>query len=152
MANALPPAYAIDFRTPEVDEYLRLRRETGLSPFTERAAASGLANSTFAVTVEHEGAAVGMGRAIGDGGLFFQLVDIAVLPAHQGKGLGKAIVAALLARIEERLEAPAYVSLVADGGARHLYAQFGFAPVAPKSIGMARWIGSTDDQPGPPSS
>ena len=35
-----------------------------------------------------------MGRVIGDGGLFFQVVDIAVEPAHQGRGLGKAIVAA----------------------------------------------------------
>jgi len=45
----------------------------------------------------------------------------------------------------ERLnsEAPegAYVSLIADGDARHLYAQFGFEPVMPASIGMAMPIG-----------
>ena len=33
------------------------------------------------------------------------------------------------------------VSLIADGDARHLYAQFGFQSVMPASIGMAQWIG-----------
>lgn len=38
-----------------------------------------------------------------------------------------------------RLQVPAsaYVSLIADGQAHRLYAQFGFAPTAPASIGMA---------------
>lgn len=142
--GSLPDGYRIAFRAPPLADYLRLRRDTGLSPFTERAARTGLANTFDGVTLEYEGRVVGMGRVIGDGGLFFQVVDIAVLPAHQGKGAGKAIMAALLARLEERLAAPAYVSLVADGEARHLYARFGFEPVAPKSIGMARWIGPAD--------
>jgi hypothetical protein len=30
-----------------------------------------------------------------------------------------------------------YVSLIADGKANELYAQFGFAPTAPASVGMA---------------
>ncbi len=32
----------------------------------------------------------------------------------------------------------AYVSLIADGKANELYAQYDFKPVAPKSMGMAR--------------
>jgi len=38
-----------------------------------------------------------------------------------------------------RAEAPstAYVSLIADGDARHLYAKYGFRDTAPESIGMA---------------
>ncbi|WP_442905530.1 GNAT family N-acetyltransferase [Halomonas sp. BC04] len=34
---------------------------------------------------------IGMGRVAGDGGTFFQVVDIAVAPQHQGRGLGKII-------------------------------------------------------------
>jgi len=78
-----------------------------------------------------------MGRVIGDGGLFFQIVDIAVDPAHQGRGLGKAIVAALVARVRRDAPASAYVSQIADGEAQRLYAQFGFVATAPESIGMA---------------
>lgn len=82
-----------------------------------------------------------MGRIIGDGGTAFQIVDIALDPSHQGKGLGKQIMAALMARLKTEAPEGAYVSLIADGDARHLYAQFGFEPVMPASIGMAMLIG-----------
>ena len=144
--SSLPPGYTLSYETPLLADYQRLRAEAGLSSFAVEAACAGLPGTVVGIVLRSGGAAVGMGRAIGDGGLFFQLVDIAVQPAHQGKGLGKAIVSALLEALAARLAAPAYVSLVADGGARRLYAQFGFASVAPKSIGMARWV-----QP-PPSS
>ena len=37
------------------------------------------------------GVAVGMGRIMGDGGTAYQIVDVAIAPAFQGQGLGKAI-------------------------------------------------------------
>lgn len=78
-----------------------------------------------------------MGRIIGDGGTAFQVVDIALEPAHQGKGLGKAIMAALMEHLRHNAPDGAYVSLIADGDAQHLYAKYGFGPVMPASIGMA---------------
>ena len=47
---------------------------------------------------------VGMGRIIGDGGWYFYIADMAVLPDHQLKGLEDVILKTLLARI--RREAP----------------------------------------------
>ena len=82
-----------------------------------------------------------MGRIIGDGGTAFQIVDIAVEPEHQGQGLGKLIMTALVDHLRANAPASAYVSLIADGDARHLYAKFGFEPVMPASIGMALWVG-----------
>ena len=64
--------------TPGVDDYLRLRIAAGLSPKTREQAEIGLPNSWYGVTVVHDGAAVGMGRVIGDGGTAFQIVDIAL--------------------------------------------------------------------------
>jgi GNAT superfamily N-acetyltransferase len=74
---------------------------------------------------------------IGDGGCFFQVVDIAVEPGHQGRGLGKLIMAEITAFLGAHVPPSGYVSLIADGQAKDLYAQFGFAPTAPRSIGMA---------------
>jgi Acetyltransferases len=122
---------------PEAADYLRLRVAAGLSPKTREQAEKGLPNTWFGVTVRHGGRAVGMGRIIGDGGTAFQIVDIALEPAHQGKGLGKAIMAALMQHLASHAPAGAYVSLIADGDARHLYAKYGFEPVMPASIGMA---------------
>lgn len=123
--------------TPSIEDYRRLRVAAGLSPKTEEQAAAGLPNTWFGVTVLHGGATIGMGRVIGDGGTAFQIVDIAVEPAHQGKGLGKAIMAALMAELNEKAPEGAYVSLIADGDAKHLYVKYGFEPVMPASIGMA---------------
>jgi len=78
-----------------------------------------------------------MGRVIGDGGLFFQIVDIAVLPEHQGQGLGKAIVRMLVEHLRAAAPKGAYVSLIADGEAHRLYSQYGFELTAPRSVGMA---------------
>lgn len=130
-------AYSVVAEIPAVDDYLRLRVAAGLSPKTREGACIGLPNSWFAVTVLFEGEAIGMGRVIGDGGTAFQIVDIAVEPEHQGKGLGKQIMAALMDKLHSDAPAGAYVSLIADGDARHLYAKYGFEPVMPASIGMA---------------
>lgn len=129
--------YELVQRTPSITEYRDLRRLSGLSEKTEEAAARGLPNTLFAVVVEHEAKAIGMGRVTGDGGTAYQLVDIAVLPEHQGKGLGRRIVSALVDWLHGNAPKSAYVSLIADGPAKDLYAQYGFEPTAPASIGMA---------------
>ena len=130
-------AYSLVAELPAVDDYLRLRVVAGLSPKTHEGASIGLPNSWCAVTVKFEGKAIGMGRVIGDGGTAFQIVDIAVEPEHQGKGLGKRIMTALMDKLHTDAPAGAYVSLIADGDARHLYAKYGFEPVMPASMGMA---------------
>ena len=45
---------------------------------------------------------------------------------------------ALVDYLEQNAPPSAYVSMIADEGAPALYARFGFEPVAPLSIGMAR--------------
>lgn len=126
--------------TPSVEDFLRLRKVSGLSEKTRLAAEVGLPNTWFAVTIQQDGRAVGMGRVIGDGGTAFQITDMAVEPGHQGKGLGKQIMAALVDHINTHAPDSAYISLIADGDAQHLYAKFGFEPVTPRSIGMALWL------------
>ena len=128
---------SLSFEIPAADEYRRLRRIAGLSEKSVEGAAAGLPNTIVGVVARADDTVVGMGRVIGDGGLFFQIVDVAVHPAHQGRGIGKRIMAALLDRLRTTAPKGAYVSLIADGEAHRLYTQFGFRPTAPASIGMA---------------
>ncbi|QYO75219.1 GNAT family N-acetyltransferase [Devosia salina] len=132
--------YEIVPEVPGIEDYLRLRVASGLSPKTREQAEKGLPNTWFGVSVHMGSEVVGMGRIIGDGGTAFLVVDIALEPAHQGKGLGKAIMAALVQRLKAEAPEGAYVSLIADGDAKHLYAKYGFEPVMPASIGMAMWL------------
>lgn len=120
---------------PGVADYRRLRDATGLSPKSEAAAERGLANTTYGVSLLRDGEVVGMGRIVGDGGCFHFVVDIAVVPALQGRGLGKRIMDALDAWLRANAEPTAHVSLFADGDAKHLYARYGFAQ-SDKSVGM----------------
>ncbi len=132
-----PSHYSCLLETPSIQTYQALRVGSGLSGKTDEAAARGLPNTLFAVQILLEGQPVGMGRVIGDGGCFFQVVDIAVLKAHQGQGLGKRIMGEILRYIETHVPVSGYVSLIADGQAKDLYAQFGFVETAPHSVGMA---------------
>lgn len=123
--------------TPTPEVYRALRVGAGLSAKSAEAAARGLPNTLFAVQILHGGEPVGMGRVTGDGGTAFQVVDIAVLPAHQGQGLGKRLMGEIAAWLREHVPETGYVSLLADVPADALYAQFGFVPTAPRTVGMA---------------
>jgi GNAT superfamily N-acetyltransferase len=133
-------------RFPDIDTYCKLRATAGMSPKTAAAAECGLRNTLYGVSLLHAGDTIGMGRIIGDGGCFFIVVDIAVLPAWQGKGLGTRVMTALDAWLRVHVPESAYVSLVADGDAKHLYAKFGFIETAPASINMEYIMGPRAEQ------
>ena len=131
-----PDDYRLLDRFPDIDDYRRLRVASGLSPRSAEAAARGLPNTLFGVSVLHQERVIGMGRVIGDGGCFYSVVDIAVEPAHQQRGLGKRIMQALDAWLRANAPVSSNVSLFADGEARRLYAQYGFVEAGPMSVGM----------------
>jgi GNAT superfamily N-acetyltransferase len=137
---SLPAGYRLADGPPSVADYLLLRERAGLSPRREDQVQAALEGSWAAVHVlyEVEDETVGMGRLLGDGGWYFHVADMAVLPGHQRRGLGDAILTALLERIRREAPAGAYVNLIADPPGRRLYARHGFTPTAPDSIGMAR--------------
>lgn len=141
--------YSVSHATPSVEVYRHLRQAAGLSVKTLEAASRGLPNSLFAVQIIQAGETVAMGRVIGDGGTFYQVVDIAVLPAHQGRGLGKRIMGEIQAYLQREVPVSGYVSLLADGEAYRLYQQFGFALTAPATVGMG--LKKVEDPTFPPS-
>jgi ribosomal protein S18 acetylase RimI-like enzyme len=114
-----------------------LRELAGLSPKSTTAAAAGLPNSLFAVCIRDNGALIAMGRVIGDGGLNFDVVDMAVHPSYQRQGLGTQVMQSLMKYIHATAPDSAYVSLLADDGAPVLYKRFGFEFTAPRTVGMA---------------
>src|SRR3954464_10738530 len=139
MGVQLPEGYRLVESAPEVEDYLALRQRAGLSPKTREQAAAALPGSWAACQVVHEasGETVGMGRVIGDGGWYFHVVDMAVLPAHQRRGLGDAVLTALLDRGRRAAPPRASAHPPADPPGRRLYERHGFRDTAPGSVGMA---------------
>ncbi|WP_114240001.1 GNAT family N-acetyltransferase [Dyella sp. C9] len=121
---------------PASEEYLALRIAAGLSAMSPEGAAVGLPASWYSVCVRDGDALIGMGRVVGDGGLFLWVVDIAVAPSWQGQGWGRRIMQALMDEVHARACPRTMVGLIADGTADQLYAKFGFRRVDPASQGM----------------
>ena len=130
--------YQVVERIPTVEEYLALREAVGWGRLDEQMTARGLTNALFTVCALHEGNVIGCGRVIGDGGLYFYLQDIIVLPAFQGKGLGKRLMKAIVAYLEEHALPGAFVGLMAAKGVSNFYTQFGFTVRPPERPGMFR--------------
>jgi predicted N-acetyltransferase YhbS len=63
-----------------------------------------------------------VGRALADGADCSYLCDVAVMPSHQGRGLGKQIVAKLVALSAGHKK----IILYAVPGKESFYARFGF--------------------------
>lgn len=108
--------YDLRERLPTVEEFRALRAAADMAPRSREGVERGLPNSLYGGLVVHDpsGEAVGMGRIVGDGGTVYQLSDMAVHPEHQGRGIGTAVLEAMLAYLEETAPPQAYANLMAD--------------------------------------
>jgi citrate lyase synthetase len=79
-------------------------------------------NSMFKCFVYENAHLVAAGRALADGGDCSYICDIAVLPSHQGTGLGKQIVGHLV----EKSRGHKKIILYAVPGKEPFYKKFGF--------------------------
>lgn len=130
-------SYVIRHETPSVDDYIRIRLAAGLSRKSVAAAEIGLKNGLCSVVAYRGDDPIGIGRVIGDGGCFFQIVDIAVVPEHQKKGVGDLIMRNLVDWLHANCPSTAYVSLMAHHGTPEFYKRYGFISTElPKSAGM----------------
>ena len=129
--------YELREEIPDVSDYINIRLKAGLSRKSEEAAKIGLPNSLYSVAVYYNQEPIGIGRVIGDGGCFFEITDMAVLPEHQKKGVGAIIMKALVGYLNTNAPSTAYVSLMADHGTPMFYEKFGFTlSEMPQSSGM----------------
>ncbi|KAL2787394.1 putative GNAT family acetyltransferase [Aspergillus keveii] len=151
---SLPENYTLHAGYPPLDAYLHLRAASGLTPKTPAQGAAIPTGSWYGVYITYTNpslpetsTAVAMGRIISDGGWYFHIADMAVLPAHQRKGLGDVVLKELLRYIRENApEGEPYVNLLADPPGRKLYTKNGFVESAPVSTGMV-FKGKREDLP-----
>ena len=68
---------------------------------TQEQAERAVAGHLFSVMAMLGDKKVGMARLIGDGAIYWCIVDVFVLPEHQGKGIGRAMVQRLVRYVHE---------------------------------------------------
>jgi ribosomal protein S18 acetylase RimI-like enzyme len=141
---AADPYVLVPAAPPRAD-YLRLRRDSGLTPKRPDQADGALTGSwSWCHVRTARGRVVAMGRVVGDGGWYFLVADMAVDPEHQRRGLGRRVLTRLLDEIRSRAPRGAYVTLVADPPGRALYESLGFRDVAPGATGMVLDLAADD--------
>ena len=79
-------------------------------------AAKAIDSSLYAVVAVHKEQAVGMGRIVGDGAIFYYIQDIAVSPKHQKQGIGARILDTLMEYLKHHAPEKAFVGLFAAEG------------------------------------
>lgn len=117
----------VEIKKISVEDYLMLRASAGFKKMSDRQAETGLKNSIVFVA-EEDKRPIGMARIITDGGYFYLVVDVIVLPEFQGKGIGKEILTHLMEYIKGKVskEERCFVSLTAADGKNGFYKRFGF--------------------------
>lgn len=114
-------------RPPTSEEYRVLCTAVGWQEIMNLAAAEhALRRGLHAVVVERDGRAIAMGRVVGDGAIYFYLQDVVVEPAHQGRGVGARIVAALVDWVRAHAPDRAFLGVFAAAGTEGFYRRHGF--------------------------
>ncbi|MDN0077562.1 GNAT family N-acetyltransferase [Crenobacter sp. SG2303] len=103
-----------------------LYRATPMGEKTEADLATAFGNSRYGCFVYDDGRLVGAGRALADGIDCSYICDVAVHPSHQGRGIGKDIVA----RLVERSRGHKKIILYAVPGTEPFYRKLGFKRMA----------------------
>jgi GNAT superfamily N-acetyltransferase len=125
-------------RAPTPDEYRRLRASVGWNEVDADGVVAGLSSSLYAVVLERDGDAVGCGRVVGDGGIYFYLQDVIVLPELQGQGWGTRIMEAVMRYVEASARPGSFIGLMAAKDAEGFYLRYGFERRPDDRPGMFR--------------
>lgn len=128
----------------EVADYNKLRASAGWGTMPEKQAQAGLNRSDFVIAAKNDHETIGMSRVLTDGGCVALILDVVVLPQYQGHGIGRALMQAVMAYIEGRIDEGevSHICLMAAKGKEGFYKKFGFEerPNDKSGAGMTKWI------------
>lgn len=139
----------VEMNTLTARELCEFHELVHFGPLDEAQVEDSLRGSLVTCKYVDDGCTLGVGRVIGDGARNFYLQDIYVHPDAQRRGVGTAIVDALLNWIRSTLPEgrTVTVALMAATGKEPFYERFGFniRPNAHQGSGMQRTL--TADNP-----
>lgn len=129
--------YIFQENTLTYEDYCSLRESVEWLNFAEEQMKRGLSHSLLTISVTNAGKVVGMGRLIGDGGMYYTIVDVVVRPEYQGKGIGSRIMDLILEHVDRQTPqgGRSSVQLIAEKGKEEFYLQKGFKMIPHESCG-----------------
>ena len=123
-------------RLPTVGELKTFHEAVGWENVDDAAIATALESTLFGCVVIHKGRAIGCGRVIGDGGMYFYIQDVIVLPEYQGRGIGRLLMNAVMEYLGAVAKPNAFIGLMSAKDKSGFYLKFGFEERPPGRPGM----------------
>jgi len=133
-------------RMPRTDEYTALRDSAGWYHVDNKYVEAGLRNSLYGVCTFQGDALIGMGRIVGDGGIYFYIQDVIVLPRFQKKGIGMKIMSYIMDFINTNAPQGAFIGLMAAKRKEGFYRKFGFRSRPAEGPGMFMVLDRTEGE------
>ena len=139
----------VEAHIPSPESYNWLRREAEWPEMDRDTCTRCLPESLHVVSAFDGEELVGMGRIVGDGGLCFYIQDVIVARSHRRRGVGTALMEALMAFIADRAVMDTYVGLMSAVDKEPFYGRFGFTrrPTDTLGCGMTLMWPDADSVP-----
>jgi len=134
----------IEHDLPKPETFKALRDSAGWGEISLRQAQLVLGNSLHGVTAYNGKTAIGMARIIGDGVLNTYIQDVVIAPDYRSKGVGKAIMQALITDMRNSIPADCTIGLLAAAGQEAFYSSFSFITRPNKDYGAGMFIRLAD--------
>jgi ribosomal protein S18 acetylase RimI-like enzyme len=126
----------------EVEDYLRLRDAAGWQELDYDKAEAALANSLYSVNAASSTEVVGCARVVGDGGAYYYIQDVLVIPELRGLGIAEQMMRLVMGYLKSEAAPGSFVGMMASGGIAGFYVDDGFSEQLPEIPGMFRiWRG-----------
>ena len=125
----------IEHRLPTVAEFIKLRSQTDWG-VPEPHVVAAVLNRSFSGIVAIDGVqTIGMARTVGDGHLILYIQDVIIAAAYRKQGVGRRLIEALLAALDENCAKDCTVGLFAAIGQTAFYGKLGFSERGNKAYG-----------------
>ena len=128
------------FRQPSVEEFIHLRQLVGWGTPDTLATEQSVSNALFSVCLEKDGTLIGLGRVVGDGGLYYYIQDLIVIPKYRGNGYSILIMNELMEYIKSTAKSGSFVGLFAAKGIENFYERFDFVKRPSQVYGPGMFI------------
>lgn len=127
-------------REPTADEFIKLRQIVGWGTPDSEATKKSVQGALFSVCLEVDGRIIGLGRVVGDGGLYFYIQDLIVIPEYRKNGYSNLIMNELMEYIRSTAKSGSFVGLFAAKGIEDYYERFEFVTRPSELYGPGMFI------------
>lgn len=130
--------YHIEEDPLTVREYQSLRQTTNWHEVPDDDVEKAVRGDLYTVKVYVGDHIIGMGRVVGDGGIYFYIQDVIVHPDFQNKGVGGMIMGRIENWLEEHATENSFIGLMAARGVERFYEQYGYKRRPDDRPGMSK--------------